>query len=656
MMCKVGVFLSILSASLVLNVDASILRQVADRIVSQPAATNADGDFDKFMEEWFDEFMVRKPMEALRFGRQLPTCKGLKSSRVHQIWGDASAASETAGIQKDRQWLKKMSDRFGDSIGARDLSDERHVSYILMQKKVEEMHQENKYRAFRPPFGPLGCQVGTMGCQVQTAGMVKGLSIETVDDARCYVALLNGLPDFLLEHGHRLQEAASQGAAPYRLVVEAVVKDCDARLLIKEPRSHEFFQVFEGKLKKAKGISDKDRQALMNDAEKGIVFGVWPAYSGLRLIAQGLLPTSLASDKGRHSTDAHEFYGHRVQLLGVGGDAPSLHARALKLVDENAKEIQRNAGLVLPNLTSSTPALVMKALQKPYEDARYVNSDAGRDLYIKDVQGYIDGMWKSLQQSTGTKSGRLFYATDIPALPCVVKRIQSATFPGLAQYSPGSFGQVNHSATVGFNVYDMGQVFKMDTEILAYHEVVPGHHLQVTKTLTSPLPSFRRFFGDEAFAEGWAVYAEQDVSPRLVHLSVQAQLGRLNRLQLLAVRMAVDTGLHGLDWDRKKAEAFYLEHLMITPERAKLAVDRHFAWPAQQINYAAGHQELRRVRQAVASKQGLVKSLGKDWEAKLHSAILSHGDLPLAMLEQVVFAQLNKWRGQSLVQSHLRSR
>jgi len=59
MMCKVGVFLSIFSASLVLNVEASILRQVADRIVSQPAATNADGDFDKFMEEWFDEFMVR---------------------------------------------------------------------------------------------------------------------------------------------------------------------------------------------------------------------------------------------------------------------------------------------------------------------------------------------------------------------------------------------------------------------------------------------------------------------------------------------------------------------------------------------------------------------------------------------------------------------
>lgn len=79
-MCKVGVFLSIFSSNLVLNVDASILRQVADRTVSHQAATTVDGEFDKFMEEWFDEFMVRKPMEALRFGRQLPTCRGLKSS------------------------------------------------------------------------------------------------------------------------------------------------------------------------------------------------------------------------------------------------------------------------------------------------------------------------------------------------------------------------------------------------------------------------------------------------------------------------------------------------------------------------------------------------------------------------------------------------
>lgn len=266
-------------------------------------------------------------------------------------------------------------------------------------------------------------------------------------------------------------------------------------------------------------------------------------------------------------------------------------------------------------------------------------------MYIKDVQGYVDRMWNKLRQSADGSTGkRLFFHSDIPSLPCEVQRIQSPSFPGLAQYSPGSVGQINRSAVVGWNVFDMSTVSKMDMEVLAYHEVVPGHHLQVTKTLTLPLPSFRRFFGDEAFAEGWAVYVEQDLSPRLVELSAQSRIGRLNLGQTKAVRMAVDTGLHALDWDRKRAEAFYINYTMITPERARLAVDRHFAWPAQALTYAAGHQKMRSVREAVANKPGLVESLGKDWEALLHKAILSHGDFPLAMLEPVVFAQLNAWR------------
>jgi len=519
-----------------------------------------------------------------------------------------------------------------------------------------------------------------MGCQVQVVGMIRGLSVSTLDDARCYVALLDGLPDFLLGHGHRLEEAAAgRSKAHYRLVLEAVVKDCDAKLPTEgrntskdqglSARSNELFQSFDGKLRKVKGISDKEVQSLLQDAEKAIINGVWPAYRGLRKIVQGLLPKSIESDRGltsSYGTAARDFYAYRVELLGVGGDAPSLHERALKLVDENAALIRRSAAVAFPlsaAATSSSPAMVMTALRKDYRKARYENSESGRALYLKEVEGYIDVMLKRLRESSDPNAQhRLFFPSDIPVLPCSVQRIQSPTFPGLAQYAPGSIGSTNRSAIVRFNVYDMSKVSKLDMEILAYHEVVPGHHLQVTKALTLPLPSFRRYFGDEAFAEGWAVYAEQDVSPRLVNISAQSTLGRLNLLQTRAVRMAVDTGIHALSWDRKKAEAFYIEHTMITPERAVQAVDRHFAWPAQALTYAAGYEELKRVRKAVTAKPGLVKSLGKDWEAMLHKAILSHGDLPLSMLEQVVFTQLEAWSTngyhatpQSLASRHLLS-
>jgi uncharacterized protein (DUF885 family) len=640
------------------TIEAVNLRSSAATLLySQKVETDVDAQFDRFLEDWFDDFMVRKPMEALRFGRQLPSCQGLgakSSSHVHEIWGDASAAAEKDGVDKDLLQLEKMIKRFHGTIGSRDLSDERHVSYILMQKKVEEMKQEHTYRAFRPPFGPLGCQVGVMGCQVQTFGMIRNLAINTVDDARCYIALMNGLPDFLQQHGQRLQEAVSHGSPPYRLVLEAVVKDCDGKLPSAEnatsqsesASSSDLFKVFAEKVKGLKGVDDKQIHVLLQDAEQGIINGIWPAYRGLRGTAQSLLPKALDSVRGlsaSHSKEASDFYSYRVKLLGVGGDASSLQKRALELVNENAQEIDRSAQLLSNSSTELSRTTVMKVVRKAYSEARYENSEAGRETYLKDVQGYIDSMWKSLRQTANSDSGRLFFHDDVPVLPCPVKRIQSSSFPGLAQYTPGSIGKINRSASVGFNVYDMGTVSKLDMEVLAYHEVVPGHHLQVTKTLALPLPSFRRYFGDEAFAEGWAVYAEQDLSPRLADLSTQSLLGRLNLRQTKAVRLAVDTGLHAFDWDRKKAEAFYVDYTMVTPERAAKAVDRHFAWPAQALNYAAGHQEVLRVRQAVENKPALVHDLGKDWEAMLHKAILSHGDLPLAMLEQVVFAQLHAW-------------
>lgn len=639
--------------------------------LQQEAGADVDSEFDKFLESWFDDFLDRKPMEALRFGRHIPTCRGLtatKGTYVRDIWGDVSPTAERDGVKKDQQWLQDMKQRFGKSIGARDLSDESHVTYMLMEKKVEEMQKENQYSAFRPPFGPLGCQLGVMGCQVQVAGMIRGLPVSTVDDARCYVALLNGLPDFLVGHGQRLQDAADHGAPPYHLITESLVKDCDAKLPAEgtetsqnqsqSARSNDLFQAFEGKLRKVKRISRKETQSLLHDAEKAVINAVWPAYRGLRELAQRLLPKSIDSKEGlasNYGADARDFYAYRVQLLGVGGDASSLHERALKLVKDNAKEIRRNAAVAFPKskgANSSSPAVVMQFLTRAHSDAGYTNSEDGRAAYLKDVQGYMDSMLKKLVKSSEANAKqRLFFPSDIPALPCKLERLQSPTFPGLAQYRPGSIGTVNRSAVVGFNVYDMTKVSKMDMEVLTYHEVVPGHHLQVTKALTLPLPSFRRYFGDEAFSEGWAVYAEQDISTKLVTLSAQSHLGRLNMLQTRAVRMAADTGIHALNWERKKAEAFYMEHTMITPERAAQAVDRHFAWPAQALTYAAGYEQMTKLRRAVTAKAGLVKALGKDWEAYLHKAILSHGDLPLAMLEQVVFAQLNTWSTPASVQS-----
>jgi len=626
------------------------------------SSVGEDEAFDDFLEEWFSDFVIRNPMEALRFGKPLKTCRGLsqqRGNRVDQIWGNASAPSEADNIREDERWLQRMQERFNASIGSRTLSDERHVSFTLMRMKVQEMQQEHHFRAFRPPFGPLGCQIGIMGCQVQVAGMLRAFTISDVDDAKCYVALLHGLEDFFLGHGMRLREAADNGVFKYRFVLEAVEKDCNEILPDESSapeaqsaiaRSTDFFKAFQTKLQKIKGLSAADTSALLSEVEGAIQNGVWPAYRSLRGLVRNLLPKGATATHGiseLYDKEAHDFYAYRVRLLGVGSDALSLHQNALKLVAENAQVIRNSASAFLNNSyihkASETLALALSDLQPILTESHYSNDENGRLSYISDAKAHIDTMWKSLRESTNGSGNRLFFLSDIPELPCSVQRISSKGFPGVAQYSPGSIGAVNRSATVAFNVNDMTKISSLELESLCHHEVVPGHHLQVTKTLTLPLPSFRRYLGDEAFAEGWAVYAEQELAPRLVNLSASSNLGRLSMKQFKFVRMAVDTGLHYLQWDRKKAETFYIEQSLMSPQRAKQAVDRHFAWPAQALTYAAGYEEMKKIRHTITSDHALMATLGKDWEAMMHKAILSHGDMPLALLEKVVLAQLKAW-------------
>jgi len=632
----------------------------------RPVAKSLDLEFDLFLEVWFEDFMARRPLDALSFGRKLRGCgvKGARSASANPIWGDSTRSGEDASIAKDEQQLAELERRFGQTIGARPFSDERRLTLLVMREKVAEMRQEHAHGDFRLPFGSLGCKVGVMGCQVRVVDALRAFEVETEEDGHCFVSLLAGVLEYLHGHEGRLRDSAARGVVPYKPVLEGIKGDCEQMLPAEkvdggasdpDPTVSEFYHTFADKLKAAERLPEGTRKRLLRSAAQAVRTGVWPAYRSLRDLADALLLDAPDGDKGVAATYGNAgktAYAKRLELLGIKQNATEVHAHALKLVEANKLSMRKLAVEAMGTKASQEAPFpkVLSMLKASLYDDHYPNTEDGRSAYLKQIQGYISSMW-SVLDTAGSAHDPLFAAEDVPALACDVGRIWAPSFPASAQYTagtlavgvPGSLAAVREKhASVNFKVTNMSDLPKAEMQALAYHEVVPGHHLQVTRTLAlqGKLPSFRRFFGDEAFSEGWAVYAEQDLSRRLVHTTASAELGLLNMLQLRAIRTVVDTGLHSMDWDREQARSYYHANSLVAASKADDFIVRHLAWPGQQLSYLVGYERVREVRESLAAMPGLREGLGRRWEAALHGALVSHGDLPLALLDGVVRADL----------------
>jgi len=172
-------------------------------------------------------------------------------------------------------------------------------------------------------------------------------------------------------------------------------------------------------------------------------------------------------------------------------------------------------------------------------------------------------------------------------------------------------------------------------ESTAYHEVVPGHHLQINIASNRVgLPRVARFFGNSGFSEGWGLYAEREADEMKLYSGDADRFGMLSNFEWRAVRMVVDTGLHAKGWSRQQAIDLLLAHTAITPEQAGQEVDRYIAWPGQAPSYMVGYLEIRKLREQAQTE------LGDRFSIRLfHDAVLQNGNVTLPVLQN----RIAKW-------------
>jgi uncharacterized protein (DUF885 family) len=224
---------------------------------------------------------------------------------------------------------------------------------------------------------------------------------------------------------------------------------------------------------------------------------------------------------------------------------------------------------------------------------------------------------------------------EIPA--CVIEEINpiDADNSAMAYYRPPA---VDGSRPGAFCLLttDPGERYRYEYQALAFHESVPGHHLQLATAQTLDIPRYRRHIDAElcAFNEGWGLYAERLADEIGLYSSAIARLGMLSFAALRASRLVVDTGMHRLGWSRQQAIDFMYGHTATTRANARNEIDRYIAWPGQALAYVTGRREIVRVRDRAQ------RELGPRFDLRrFHHAVLRNGAIPLTVLDD----EIERW-------------
>jgi uncharacterized protein (DUF885 family) len=280
-------------------------------------------------------------------------------------------------------------------------------------------------------------------------------------------------------------------------------------------------------------------------------------------------------------------------------------------------DILRQQGLA----EGSVGARVQQLAARP--EQHFPNTAEGRQAMLAQYRAILDEAQQKLDTAFARRP-RL--ALEVQAVP----EFAQATAPG-AYYRFGAFDG-SRPGVFFANLRNTAETPKFAMRTLAFHEGVPGHHLQIALAQElQGLPFFRRIVPFTAYSEGWALYAERLAFELALLPGALDNLGRLRDEQMRAVRLVVDTGIHAKRWSREKAIAYMLEHTGMAETDGVAEIERYFVNPGQALAYKAGMLKILALREKARA------ALGPRFDLKLfHDEVLGHGALPLVLLERSI--------------------
>jgi len=451
------------------------------------------------------------------------------------------------------------------------------------------------------------------GLHVRVYLTVDRMPAHTSADYRNIIARLRAVPAYVTQNIEILNEAVARGLTQPAVVIDRIVDQLD----------HQIAQ----------------------DAQHSALLEAFRRYPGN-------IPAAEQAELSRAGADAydHAFLPAWKQLRAYV--AGPYRAKARREVGIGSLPDGRAAYAVLVRRLTTTSRTPEEIHQLGLDEVKRIEAQMLAVAHEIGFNGTLQEFAHSLEQSPeqhfNSKDEMLMYCRNAakiiePQLPTLFKRMPLLLYgvraiPEDREQASASNAQApaaDGSAPGWFNLntFEPAKQFRYDKEALVLHEAVPGHVFQgaVARSIAG-LPEFRKYYGNSAYGEGWALYAESLGAELGVYKDAYSRYGQLSSERFRAVRLVVDTGIHAFGWSRDRAIEYFREH---APEETTAEIDRYISWPAQALAYKLGQLEIRSLRTEAETRLGTRFDI-----REFHDAVLRDGVLPLDLLREQVHSYI----------------
>jgi uncharacterized protein (DUF885 family) len=567
----------------------------------QAAQTESDR-VNALFDEIFDRKVARDPVYQ--------TYLGLKTN--YGKWSDLSEAGQAANLAHRQADLKLLQD-----IDTEQLKAETLVSYNLLEQKLLEEIEDYKWRHHNYPVNQMFGEHARI-----PAFLINQHTISNVSEAEAYISRLNGVHQRLQQVIDQLTIREKEGVIAPSFVLPHVLRD-SSNLLVGAPfdggEPSTLMIDFSSKVAKL-DIPALEKARLNEEARLALLNSFQPGYQGLISYLESLQSKTTA-DAGVWKLPAGEdYYNIRLnRVTTTDFSAEKIHQIGLTEVARIRDEMRVIQAEVGFEGSLGDFMTFMRTDSQFY----FANNDEGREQYLQQANVVLAEIDERLDE--------LFLVRPQASLD--VKRVEEfrERSAGKAFYQhPAADG--SRPGRYYANLYDMSMMPKYQLEALAYHEGLPGHHMQIAiKQELTGLPKFRRFGGVTAYSEGWGLYSELLPKEIGMYQDPYSDFGRLTMELWRAVRLVVDTGMHSKKWTREESIEFYTSNTPNPRIDAVKMVERHAVMPGQATAYKIGMLKILENR----SKAQL--ALGDDFDIReFHDVVLKNGAVPMNLLEAQV--------------------
>jgi uncharacterized protein (DUF885 family) len=561
------------------SVFAQDIKPVADRVATQNA----------LFEEQYETDLRNFPERATAFG----------DYRYNDELADYSLAAIAQRHKTDEAFLARL-----EAIPSTGFSDQDQLSHDLLIRVLQQRIADFDLKEYEMPINQQN------GIHTSLADLPLSVPFDTVKQYEDYVARLHQVPRVLNQTTEVLRAGMKDKLMPVRFLLEKLPVQCQG-IVDSDP----FLQPTK---KYPVSISSEDQKRLTREITDAINTDVIPAYKTFAAFLRAeyapqgrttLAVTSLPDGEKRYQNDIYARTTTRMT-------ADEIHQLGLREIDRIQAEMT-----VIAKKEGFADLTTFRASLKT--NPKYIPKSA--EQILDDFRHYIAQMEPKLPE--------LF--TLLPKSPVTVEPIPAFQAAAATHYVTGT-PDGKRPGRVVVATSNFAERSLINDEAIAYHEGIPGHHMQlsVQQQLTG-LPKFRlHSLGFNAYIEGWALYAEQLGKEVGFYEDPVSDYGRLSSELFRAVRLVVDTGIHSKGWTRDQVVDFFRKSGAIDEPSIQSETDRYIAWPAQALSYKLGQLKFRELREHAR------KELGPKFDIRtFHDEMLNGGTLPLDLLD----ARTDKW-------------